>query len=319
MGLLNRLFGGQGIAERPELPAAIERAVDLVEPMLRQVGGYPERYRRAVAHALDYAFTLAGQLPGPVRVSREDFAGDALVHALFASPDDIHAALCMSQAMRDYRHDSPDAGEVYALMCMRRGTKAMLGMAMDGEVLRRDVPQQAVYFTDHTLADAGRDEALAREHIAWGLFDSLAKHVRLRIEARKQTKRELEQERDECLARLRGTAATRRGELETSLQRILHRLGEAAGSLDLSRYGDDFEAVFLAPERHVYIERTRMTLDSMGLLTGSADGGGTEIEFCDLVGRDRRRWTVVVMYCDQVQQEGGMGERFLMAQRWLGL
>jgi hypothetical protein len=318
-GLFGRLLGAGRVVDPPGLADAVERAVGLVEPLLKQAGGYPDRYRHAVGHALAYAHDLAARVPGPVHIDREAYVRDPLVHALFASADDIHAAMCVSQSMRDYHRDHPGAGEVYALICMRRGTKAMLGMEMDAGILRRDVPQQAVYFTDHTLADPGTTEAEARERIAQGLFDSLVAHVRLRIEARKREKAELEQERDETLARLHGAEPAKRGELETRLQRNLHRLGEVAQSLDLRRYGQDFEAVMLAPERYVYFEHTEMALDDMGLLREPEHEGCNRIEFCDLVGRDRRRWTVAMMYCDKVGDEAAMGDRLMIAQRWLGL
>jgi len=319
MGLLDRLWGGQDRPDDPELPAAIERAVDRVEPLLRQAGGFPERYRRPVAHALDYARKLAAQVPGPVAINREAYVGDPLVHALFATADDVHAALCVSQAMRDFRRDHPEADEVYALIGMRRGTKAMLGIEMEGELLRRDVPQKAVYFTDHTLADPGRTEAEARQRIAQGFFDSLLSHVRSRVDARKREKSTLEQARDELLARLRGADRDRRDELEPQLRQTLGDLGRVAAGLDLRRYGEDFDAVLLAPERHVFLERTAMTLDGMGLLREPDSSGSTQIEFCDLIGRDRRRWTVAMMYCDRLGDEASMGERMERAQRWLGL
>lgn len=319
MGLLGWLLGSGRVADSPELSAAIERAIDLVEPRLKQAGGYPDRYRRAVAQALGYVKELAGQVPGPVHISRAAYVSDPLVHALFASPDEVHAALCVSQSMHDFRRDHPDASEVYALICMRRGTKALFGIEMDGEVLRREVPQEAVYFTNHTLADSGRTEAEARAHVAQGFFDSLVAHVRLRIEARKQEKARLEQERDELLARLHGNVAMPRAELEARLGATLRRLGQVAESLDLRRYGEDFEAVLLAPERHVFLERTVMALDDMGFLREPEVNGARRIEFCDLIGRDRRRWTVAMMYCDQVLEEARLGDRLTLAQRWLGL
>lgn len=323
MGLFGKWLGAERGPASPELLAAIERAVDLVEPRLKQAGGYPERYRRAVARALEHAGALAAQVPGLVHVSREAYASDPLVHALFASPDDIHAALCVSQSMRDFRREHPEAGEVYALICMQRGTKHLLGMEVEGDRLRHDVPQEAVFFFEHTVVDPGRTEAEARAHIARGFFDSLAAHVRLRVEARRQEKAALEQARDEWLARLHGAAPARRAECEAECQaglaRTLARLGEVAASLDLRRYGEDFDAVMLAPERHLYLERTELALDGMGLLREPCLGDCARVEFCDLVGRDRRRWTVAVMYCDRVHEEASMGDRLLLAQRWLGL
>ncbi|WP_165873482.1 hypothetical protein, partial [Parasulfuritortus cantonensis] len=125
--------------------------------------------------------------------------------------------------------------------------------------------------------------------------------------------------RDEWLARLHGAKPERRAECEAGLQDTLERLGRVTETLDLRRYAEDFDAVMLAPERHLSIERTRMALDAMGMLREPEPDGRDEVEFCDLLGRDRRRWTVVLMYCDQVRDETAMGDRLSMAQRWLGL
>lgn len=319
MKWLRWLFAVGNPVDSPALAAAIERAVEHVDPRLKQCPSYPGRFRKAVAHALEYAHRLAAQVPGPVAVNRDTFVSDPLVHALFASPDDIHAALCVSRAMHDYRQAHPDAGEVYALLCMRRGTKSTLGIELEGEVLRRDVPQQAVYFSGHTLADVGHTEAEARARIAEGFFASLVGHVRQRIEARKQEKTVLETRRDELLAALHSAPAERRRGLEAELQDLLKHLGSVTESLALRRYIEDFEAVLLAPERHVYLERTTLLLDSMGLLRTQDSEGHHKIEFCDLAGRDRRRWTVALMYCDRVHEEATLGDRLMVAQRWLGL
>lgn len=311
--------GGRHEVVDPRLLGWIERAVDRVDPRLRQAGGFPSAYARPVAHALDYAHRLAEALPGPVLINRETFARDPLVHALFASAEDIQAALCASQAMRTFHGEHPEAREVYALICMRRGTKALLGMDMVDGLLRRDVPQQAIYFTDHTVAEPGRTEAEARERIAAGFFDSLVTHVVRRIEARKAERARLEQARDECLARLHGAAPDRRAALSVDLNQILGQLAELGASLDLRRYIDDFEAVMGAPEQHLYVERQSLVLDSMGLLRSAEGPGNNSLEFCDLTGRDRRRWTVVLMVCNQVADVASLGERLSSAQRWLGL
>ena len=319
MGWLAAWRGGRHEAADPRLLEWIGRAVDRVDPRLRQVGGFPAAYAKSVAHALDYAHRLADALPGPVLINRETFASDPLVHALFASAEDIQAALCASQAMRTFHGEHPEAREVYAMICMRRGTKALLGMDMVDGLLRRDVPQQAVYFTDHTVAEPGRTEAEARARIAEGFFDSLVTHVVRRIEARKAERAHLEQARDECLARLHGAAPDRRAVLSADLNQILGQLAELGTSLDLRRYIDDFEAVMDAPEQHLYLEHQAMVLDSMGVLRGAESPGNTTLEFCDLTGRDRRRWTVVLMYCNQVAEVASLGERLSSAQRWLGL
>jgi hypothetical protein len=315
---LDYLLAGKA-ATSPELASAITRAVDRVEPRLKYGRGYPERYRDAVAVAMAYAIELAGRIPGPVPINRESYVRDPLVHALFASPDDIHAAFCVSRAMRDYRRDYPEANEVYGLICMRRSTKSMLGYDMQGDQLRRDVPLQAVCFSGHTLADVAATEAKARGRIAEGVFDSLVDHVRLRIEARVRERADLENRCDELRAAIRLATPDKRVSLDVELRSLLGQLSALVTSLSLDRYAEDFDAVLRVPEQYVFIDRQTMILDAMGILRSSDSEGGQAVEFCDLIGRDRRLWTVVLMHCDRVRDEGSMAVRLAAAERWLGM
>ena len=317
MGLIDRLFHSHRVPDMPGLQAAVERAVDLVEPRLKLAGGYPDRYREPVAHALAYCQTLAAQVPGPIAVNREAYARDPLVHALFPSVDEIRAAMCVSQAMRDFRKTYPYATDVYALMGMRRRESKVFGMEMQGETLKRDVPQEVVYFADHTLADPAPSEVEARERIAIGFFDSLMAHVAERMMARRGERAELEIEKAKLLDDLHGASAEARPALENQLRELLSRSQSLQQLLDLRQYGEDFMAVLMAPERYLYLERTAISLDGMGVRRAGQDG--EEIQFCDLIGRDRRRWTVTMVHCGNVLGEVTLSERLATGQRWLGL
>jgi hypothetical protein len=319
VSLLDTLFGGHRENDAPDLMGAIDWAVDRVDPLLKQMGGYPDRYRKPVAHALEYAHDLAARIPGPVAITPESYVADPAVRVMFPMQDDVHAALQRSRDMQTFLQDSPGVSEVYALMCMRRRTKALLGMEMDGEMLRRDVPQEVVYFTDYTLADPGPSEAEARQRIARGLFESLIVHVANRIDARKREKIDLIHERDEVLAQMHSASAERRPEYEAGLRRVLDRLGELVAALELDHYHKDFEIVLLEPEKYVFLEYAEMNLDSMGIVRQPDTSGSAEVRFCDLIGRDRRRWTVVIMYCIDVKNRATITDRLASAQRWLGL
>jgi hypothetical protein len=319
VGLLNTLLGGHHEDDSPELMHAVDWAVDRVDPILRQMGGYPARYRKPVAHALDYAHALAARIPGPVSITPESHSSDPLVHAMFPLRDDLYVAMENSRAMRDFFQAYPETSEVYALICMRRINKAMFGMEMEGDILRRDVPQEAIYFTDYTIAEPGLNEAEARQRIARGFFESLVIHVQNRIQIRKLEKVALENERDELLARLHGGEANRRAEVEQELQSVLERLAEHVAGLELRRYPDDFDAVLLEPEKHLFIEQAGINLDSMGIVRRPDTSGSNEFIFCDLIGRDRRRWTVTLMYCNQVKNRASITDRLEHAQHWLGL
>ena len=319
MSLFRQIFSHHSEQKDLALLPAIERAVTAVEPLLKQVSGYPGRYRKPVAAALDYAQHLATSVPGPVTIDRETYARDAFVHALFADVNAVSESICASVAVQDYQREFPASQELYALMGMRRIEKKIVGMELSGDVVQHDVAQKAVYFTSHTIDNPAPSEPQAREQIAMSFFDSLVRKVKQRVEQRKHDKESLMQEKDMLLSRLRNANATDRPALEAKLQRVMEGLQTLVGMLELSRYIEDFEAVLLRPEEYLHINRAAINLDSMGIRRAAGDTGrGEEIMFNDLIGYDRRDWTVTLVHCSNLQNES-FAEKLDKAYRRLAI
>ncbi len=304
MELFGKLFGHIRDEGTPELLPAIERAINAVDPLLRQARGYPEDYRKPVATALEYAHSLAASIPGPVAVNRESYASDTFVHALFPSVDFVAEALCASSALRDYYRKFPAADELYALMGMRRIEKNIVGMELVGDMVQRDAIQKAVYFTGHTIESPAPSEEQARDQAAWSFFDCLVHKVKKRIEARKHGMQSQLHEKDSLIDRLRVAGARTRPALEEELSRMMAGIQAAAGSLELHHYREDFEAVLLNPEQHLQLNQSRIILDSMGIRreNGGADRNEAVV-FNELIGFDRRDWTVTMVHCSNMQSE----------------
>ncbi|MEW5892755.1 MAG: hypothetical protein AB1697_06425 [Pseudomonadota bacterium] len=318
-GFLKSLFSGLRPAPAdPELDAAVERVIARLEPRLKLAGGYPQRYRASVAHALRYARNLAQQVPGPVDINREAYTKNPFIRAIFASPDEFQAALCLSRAMQDYLkgHSCSIGSQLYAVVGMRRREKGVLGMEMIGDAVRHDVPQTAVCFSDHTLTSISRSEAETRELLTESFLDSLVGQVADRIEQLKQAKQALEQKRGELMARLHTADAVERSRLQAELEETLTQLRASTEQLDLRRYADYLDAVLLQPERYLRLEPVTLHLDDMGIKR--EPGQGREIRLVDMIGRDRRRWSVALLHC---QNPGvvPMTERLEAASRWINI
>jgi hypothetical protein len=319
MGVFGNLFGHRSEQDSPALLAAIERAVSAVEPLLKQVSGYPDSYRKPVAAALEYAHHLAASVPGPVTVDRESYASDAYVHALFPSIDSIAEAICSSVALQEYQREFPASDELYALMGMRRIEKRVVGMELAGQTVQHDVVQQAVYFISHTIENPAPSEQQAREQVAMSFFDSLAGKVKKRAEQRKQDKQSQMMEKDMLMARLRTANALDRPALEERLAGLVNILQATVSSLELSNYVADFEAVLLHSEEHLRLIQTPIILDSMGIRRAEDDTDrGKAILFNDLIGYDRRDWTVTMVNCSNLQNES-FSEKLDKAYRRLAI
>jgi len=319
MSFFGHLFGHEDQREPPGLLPAIEHAVSAVEPMLKQVSGYPNRYRKPVAAALEYAHRLATDLPGPVKVDRESYAKDAFVHALFPDINAVGEVICSSVAVRDYLRKSPASSELYALMGMRRFEKSVVGMELSGGVVQHDVAQKAVYFTSHTIDNPAPSEQQAREQVAMSLFDSMANKVKQRIEQRRRDKQSLLQERDMLVDRLRAANAHDSPALEARLASLMEELQSIIASLEPSNYIGDFEAVLLHPDKYLRIDQHAIVLDNMGIRRAADDTArGEEIMFNDLIGYDRRNWTVTMVHCSNLQNES-FAEKLDKAYRRLAI
>lgn len=319
MGLHSNFFGKRNAPDNRALDSAIEHAVTTVEPLLMHTSGYPDRYRHPVRVAMEYAGQLADSLPGPVNIDRDAYTRDSLVHVLFPDGNAITDAITASLSMQEYLRNPPSSKEFYALMGMRRIDKKLMGMELVGSVLQREVVQQATYFTSHTIECPSPDEALARNKAAMQFFHRLVTHVKARIEQRRQSKDALLAKRKELTPRLLsadGPERTATEERTTKLEDGLHSIIESLGP---DHYLEDFEAVLLHPEEYLYLKQTSITLDSMGIRRNADDGGSSkEFTFSELIGYDRRDWTVTIAHGTDLRYES-FAERLDKAYRYLTL
>jgi hypothetical protein len=316
MDIFKHLFGANPKDASSLLPA-IEVAVSKVEPLLKQTRGYPNAYRKPVLTALEYVHSLASRMPGPVAVNPDSYTWDAYVHAIASSRDFILEAFQASKSIQDYLHEHQTTDEAYALMGMRRREKTSMGMKLSGQVIQKEVPQQRIYFTDHTIVDPAPTEAEARERVALGFFNNLAGKVAMRVASRKQEVQAQIQELELLKAHLHTASAKTRPALEAVLSKMLGSIQATTRTLELHSYIDDFEAVLLNPEQHLYLEQSTIILDSMGIKLASAGADqGETIIFDELIGFDRRNWTVTMVHCHNLQRQT-FAERLEIAYRSL--
>ncbi|MBK7017752.1 MAG: hypothetical protein IPH39_19910 [Sulfuritalea sp.] len=292
MGLLGML--GSWLAPRaaPDaaLDAAMARAIETVDPLLKAVSGHERRLAPAVAAALGHCERLAAAIPGPVAIDRRGFSADSLVHALFATPDDIGEMLGRSRELREFLADpgTADCEEFHALLGMRRREKAVSGMAREGEVIRRDVPQRLLYFADHTLGEIAADQDATRERLRQAAFDSLARGFAACVAELRQTR--LDASTALQIERARNGRGERRLELEA-------RQREAIASLAPERLLDAYADWLAGADRRVYLKQNEVRVDRMGVIADgpAPDGELATLRLPELVGRDRRQWNLLVV------------------------
>jgi hypothetical protein len=295
MGFLHRLLhreDAQAEQQRLRVAEACERIVAL-SPHLHMARRYQARLEPAVAAAIAYLDRLVSGVPPAREVSAAAWPTDPCIHAFFAGPGDIAPALSRSADLRAFFDQNPAQDEVYAVLGMAMAEKRILGVALEGGTMRRDVVQQTLSFSDHQVRMCGRTEAELREEVVRRLVDQLGLEGLARHAA--------DQHRRGALAQEQALLATRVQLLERQGVGVRAILGDAApaGSDELERLRQQIAdnqrslaelgissevldrelgslcAVLAAPGEHLYVESRRFRLNKMNVVLepGSAEPG----------------------------------------------
>jgi hypothetical protein len=159
-----------------------------------------------------------------------------------------------------------------------------LGVALEGDAIRRDVVQRTVSFSDHQVRICGRSESELRQEIVSRLVDQLGLEGLARIEADKSRRDLLERERALLKTRLQllkrqgigirsmfgnddvaesGELGRLQAQIEEN-ERSLNSLGIRSEALEhaLNRVCE----VLANPSQHIYVESKRFRLDRMNVV-----------------------------------------------------
>ncbi|MDR2880726.1 MAG: hypothetical protein LBV29_02335 [Azoarcus sp.] len=288
--------------------AGLERIAALVDKTLAVIPGFATRLSRPVAHAREFCARLVDSLPPTVMIDRQSFASDPLVHALFASADDIGAMLAASEPVRTYLAEPRSWQEesFIALMAARRVDKKVLGVALRGEIVVTDVPQTLLQFSNQTIILPADDSASAREAFMEAAFDSLlltfAGHLERTREDYKSLQIECEMER--ACRRCQSTGVDsalperRIAALDERLQKQLQSLRPEVIITELA----DF---LMHPEEALGLDPMRLWVTRRGVIQedDEHDADAASILFMELRSRDRRRHLVlpVRVRCDEAR------------------
>lgn len=308
MGIIGLTSSLAGLFRRsppldPATRAALGRVTEMAGPLVASVSGFERRLVEPIQIALKHCDELVTALPGMIDINRRAFALDPLIHAFFATPLDIEEMLGRSQVLRDFLADSRSFGIEYlhALFATRRREKHVMGMALQGEMLRQDVPQTLLYFSSHTLTAVAEDQKATRALLGAAAFDSLLKSFFSRSEAARLERQELQGERDMVRAQLRGAPVRGDAAIATTYQQRLseldQRLGAVSDSLQPEQLVSGLATFLSEPNQALRLEPVQVRVDRNGVMADGLEGSAGQegsLTFPELVGRDRRRYVVML-------------------------
>ena len=281
----------------PALGKALDKVAELVDPLLRMAPNFEKQLAFPLQHALGYCDGLLAALPGPMDINRQAFANDPLVHALFATAEDIDQMLGRSQAVRDFLAEpcSSESDHFYALFAARRRHKKQLGMEQQGDIIQNDVPQLVLYFSDQTLVEPSCQLEITCEKLRCRGLESLLHtfhdHVQsLRLE--RQGLRSDASIQRAHLAVLRGTTPGQEYIVGSRhLAELDARLHQSSESLMPAQLLEALAEFLAAPEPALHLSPISITVDRLGIVRDqtSDDINLHTLNFSELTARDKRQ------------------------------
>lgn len=177
MGILSWLRSNDDARTERHEPEQATEAIDRImalNPRLGMAQHCRERLASSVAASLRYATALVTSLPEPHEASARTWSSDLYMRAFFAQPEDLTGRISRSEELRGYFEQNPDSEHAFAVLGMSMIERHVLGIALEGNAVRRDVAQTTVCFGDHRVRICGRSESELRLEIVRRVIDQLA-------------------------------------------------------------------------------------------------------------------------------------------------
>jgi hypothetical protein len=301
---IGALLGGRrtvqdadGEPDRAQLAEAVGRIVAL-SPHLRMARRYEARLEPAVKVALRYVAGLVAAIPPAREASAAAWSHDPAIRAFFTGAETVAPVLSRSRDLRAFFEQNPALPEAWAVLGMAIHEKRVLGAALEGETMRRDVVQETVGFSDHQIRMCGRSEAELRAEIVRRLVAQLGLQGMARYAAQQTQRGLLESERALLRTRLQllerkgagvgtlfgGDEEADAGQLARLQEAIaeneaaVERLGLRSEALD--RELAEVCAVLADPAAHLFVSTRRCVLNRMNVVLPPASAEeGDEVVF----------------------------------------
>jgi hypothetical protein len=289
---------------RALIDAAIDRAIEATDPRIRAVSGHRRKLEPAVVHAIDYVIGLVRGLPTPVEASRSSYGEDARLSSFFASADRMKQVLGADRALIEYLESPAGVGTepVLALLLTERTEKKVLGTALQGDQVLREVSQVQVSFDHHRLVDPSGNLEDLRRALARRAFDQLLAMALARITEVGSERESLEASQSVLRAKLRtlqsggwdfseGSAEGKpdAAAMEAKLAEIEGKLAATgAGSTVIPRHLEILVDTLAKAGEQLRIEPVTILMDRLGIVQASPSGTTIELKLRELrnaVGR----------------------------------
>ena len=175
---------------------ATDRVVDGTDKRLRGYGNYRKQLRDSVESAVVHIINMIDTLPSPVEISRRTFSSDPRFRAFFASFTHLQEKVGGARSVNDYiKHVHCDeSSRIYGLLTMEWEEINRLGTVLQGDMIQREVLQEAVNFFNHRYLGPSNSLDEAKTNVKKRIFDYMIEIALEKIIAERGKRAELNQQ-----------------------------------------------------------------------------------------------------------------------------
>lgn len=219
-----------------EIDAAIEQLFYEINPRLRFLPAYQEMLSQPVWNTLRHIHHVIDGIAGPFDAAPRQWSLTPALRAVFASSAEMGKLFSRDPALRGCVALAPpgQAASCHVMIAATMQVHKILGVAMRGEIMLRDVPQTQISFTDHRIVAFSDSENGLREKLKAFALEFVAHKVLANIEAARSECEGLEQELALLRARLR-MKLRQDGGKACLCDRVEYSANEMAETCDLIR------------------------------------------------------------------------------------
>jgi len=257
----------------------IERIARETDSTILPVRRFQKKILPSVRHAMGYISGIIPQVPGPVDFDPDRWNHDPLLRAMFISREELISVLQSTKELKNFFRRT-NASQAFAILVAERKEKKFFGTEKNGEIVRRDVPQKAVFFEDFKVFAPAADLAETRLQVQHRALVSLFSHAVEKITDLQLWKEELEKHRELLEFKVQQPEDT---DLKTDLNHsesddnqtqnslkvlgdINRKLKEIKAELDTPEDRLKYlDAVLLNPEQYLRIEKVALKLNRLGI------------------------------------------------------
>ncbi|MFA5241418.1 MAG: hypothetical protein WC029_04200 [Sulfuricella sp.] len=192
-------------SHQAEIDAAIEQLFYEINPRMRFLTDCQETLSRPVWNALKHIQHVIDSIAGPVDAATRQWSSTPVLRAMFANGLEMGKTFNRDPSLRNCISTAQPGNidSCHVMIASTMQVRKVLGIAMRGDMMQREVPQTQISFTDHRIVASAGSESGLREKLKAFALEFVAHRVLANIEAERSECGELEQELALLRARMR--------------------------------------------------------------------------------------------------------------------